>query len=89
MLDEKRADLRGAWSETTYRLQRLRDNADCLPCGLNLSEATARTAAMIGVFNGIAATVPPNAGSFRQLIHCTSLAIVPAEVSHLAGLTSA
>ena len=45
----------------------LRDNLDCLPCGLNLSEATARTAAMIGVFNGIGASVPPNAGSFRRI----------------------
>jgi N-methylhydantoinase B len=45
----------------------LRDNVDCLPSGLNMTEATARTAAMIGVFNGIAATVPPNAGSFRRI----------------------
>ncbi len=26
----------------------LRDNLDCQPCGLNLSEATARSAAMLG-----------------------------------------
>ena len=45
----------------------LTDNLDCLPCGLNLSEATARTAAMIGVFNSIGASVPPNAGSFRRI----------------------
>jgi N-methylhydantoinase B len=45
----------------------LRENVDCLPCGLNLSEATARTAAMIGVFNGIGANVPANAGSFRRI----------------------
>jgi N-methylhydantoinase B len=45
----------------------LRDNPDCLPCGLNLSEATARTAAMMGLFTGIHADVPPNAGSFRRL----------------------
>jgi N-methylhydantoinase B len=45
----------------------LTDNVDCLPCGLNLSESTARTAAMIGVFNGIGASVPPNAGSFRRI----------------------
>ena len=45
----------------------LSDNLDCLPCGLNLSEATARTAAMIGIFNGIGASVPPNAGSFRRI----------------------
>ena len=45
----------------------LADNPDCLPCGLNLSEACARTAAMIGVFNSVGATVPPNAGSFRRV----------------------
>jgi N-methylhydantoinase B len=45
----------------------LRDNVDCLPNGLNLTEATARTGAMVGVFNSIGATVPPNAGSFRRL----------------------
>ncbi len=45
----------------------LRDNPDCLPCGLNLSEACARTAAMIGVFDSIATEVPPNAGSFRRI----------------------
>jgi N-methylhydantoinase B/oxoprolinase/acetone carboxylase alpha subunit len=45
----------------------LRDNPDNVPCGLNLSEATARTAAMLGVFNAIGAEVPPNAGSFRCL----------------------
>jgi N-methylhydantoinase B len=45
----------------------LTDNPDCLPCGLNLSEACARTAAMIGVFNSIDHTVPKNAGSFRRI----------------------
>ncbi len=45
----------------------LRDNPDCLPCGLNLSEACARTSAMIGVFNAIDHTVPKNAGSFRRI----------------------
>ncbi len=29
IFQEKRVDLRRAWSETTYQLQRLRDNADC------------------------------------------------------------
>ena len=29
VLDERRADLRRAWSETTWRMQRLRDNAQC------------------------------------------------------------
>jgi len=45
----------------------LRDNPDCLPCGLNLSEACARTAAMVGVFNSLDHTVPKNAGSFRRI----------------------
>lgn len=45
----------------------LTDNPDCLPCGMNLSEATSRTAAMIGVFNSIDHQVPKNAGSFRRL----------------------
>ena len=46
----------------------LRDNPDCQPCGLNLSEACSITAAMVGIFNGIKDhTVPPNAGSFRRV----------------------
>lgn len=45
----------------------LRDNPDCLPCGINLTEATSRTAAMIGVFNSLPVTVPQNAGSYRRL----------------------
>lgn len=45
----------------------LRDNPDCLPNGLNLSEACARTAAMVGVFNSLSLDVPTNAGSFRRL----------------------
>jgi N-methylhydantoinase B len=45
----------------------LRENPDCLPCGINLTEATSRTAAMIGVFNSLPTRVPTNAGSFRRL----------------------
>lgn len=45
----------------------LRDNPDCVPAGINLSEACARTAAMIGVFNSIDPAVPKNAGSFRRV----------------------
>lgn len=45
----------------------LRDNPDCLACGLNLSEACARTSALIGVFNSIDHTVPKNAGSMRRV----------------------
>ena len=45
----------------------LRDNVDCLPNGLNMSEATARSAALIGVFNCVGALVPVNAGSARRV----------------------
>lgn len=45
----------------------LRDNPDCVPCGLNLSEATSRTSAMVGVFNALGPGVPPNGGAFRRL----------------------
>ena len=44
----------------------LRDNVDCIPCGFNLSEACARTAAMIGIFNGLGVNAPSNGGSFRR-----------------------
>jgi N-methylhydantoinase B len=45
----------------------LRDNPDCYPCGLNLSEACARTAALIGVFNSLPDRIPTNAGSLRRV----------------------
>ncbi len=45
----------------------LRDNPDCLANGLNLSEACSRTAALIGVFNGLGRDMPANAGSFRRV----------------------
>lgn len=45
----------------------LRDNPDCMPNGLNLSESCARTSAMIGIFNSIDHSVPKNTGSFRRL----------------------
>ncbi len=46
----------------------LRDNIDCQPCGLNLSEGCAHTAAMVGIYNGIIDhSVPVNAGSFRRI----------------------
>lgn len=44
-----------------------RDNPDCVSWGINLTEATARTAAMVGVFMSIDASVPANAGSARRL----------------------
>ena len=45
----------------------LRDNPDCLPCGLNLTESTSQTSALIGVFNSIDHTVPRNSGSQRAV----------------------
>ncbi len=45
----------------------LSDNQDSMECGLNMSEACARTAAMIGVFNSIDHSIPKNAGAFRRL----------------------
>ncbi|MFC1579416.1 hydantoinase B/oxoprolinase family protein [Thermodesulfobacteriota bacterium] len=55
----------------------LRDNPDAMPCGLNLSEACARTGAMIGIFNSIEDLVPTNAGSFRAIkIHIREGCIV-------------
>lgn len=55
----------------------LRDNIDCLPCGLNLTEATAHSAALIGIFNSIEPTIPTNAGAFRRArIHLRDNCIV-------------
>jgi N-methylhydantoinase B len=45
----------------------LTDNPDSLPCGVNLSEACALSACMVGVFNCIDHRVPPNAGSYRRI----------------------
>jgi N-methylhydantoinase B len=45
----------------------LRDNPDCLPCGLNLSEACAISAAMTGVFLGVGAGIPVNGGSSSRV----------------------
>ena len=43
------------------------DNPDSMPNGLNLSEACALSAPMIGIFNSIDHTVPKNEGSFRRI----------------------
>lgn len=45
----------------------LMENPDCVPFGLNLTEATATTAAMVGVFNSLGPGIPANAGSFRRI----------------------
>jgi N-methylhydantoinase B len=55
----------------------LRSNDDCLPLGLNLSEACTRAGAMIAIYNCLPDDVPHNAGSFRRvdvLIRSGSLA---------------
>ena len=55
----------------------LRDNPDCMENGLNLSEACALSAPMIGIFNSIDHTVPKNEGSFRRIkIHLRDNCIV-------------
>jgi N-methylhydantoinase B len=45
----------------------LTDNIDCLPVGVNLSFACARTAAIVGVLNSLPRPIPPNAGSLRRI----------------------
>ena len=45
----------------------LTQNPDCVPAGVNLSEACSHGAAMIGVFNCLDSTIPRNAGSFRRV----------------------
>jgi N-methylhydantoinase B len=45
----------------------LRSNIDCMPNGLNLSEACAVNNAVTGVFNCLPSDIPRNAGSFRRI----------------------
>ena len=45
----------------------LRDNVDCLDCGLNQSEACAVSSVLNGVFNCMDPEIPHNAGSFRRV----------------------
>ncbi len=45
----------------------LRDNIDCVPVGVNLSQTCATAGALIGVLNCIDPTVPRNEGSFRRI----------------------
>jgi N-methylhydantoinase B len=81
----------------------LRDNPDCQPCGLNLTEATARTAGRMGVFTGLGSVVPLNEGSFRRVTvhlrenccvgiprHPVSCSVATTDLSELvASLTAA
>jgi N-methylhydantoinase B len=45
----------------------LRENPDCIPFGLNVSEACARGGCTIALLNCLADDVPRNAGSFRRV----------------------
>lgn len=45
----------------------LRDNIDCVDCGLNQSEACAVNNVVAGVFNSLEGDLPHNAGSFRRI----------------------
>lgn len=55
----------------------LRENIDCVPAGVNLSETCATAAALIGVLNCVDASVPRNAGSFRRIkIHLRENCVV-------------
>jgi N-methylhydantoinase B len=45
----------------------LSDNPDTLPNGMNVSEANACSAVMIGVFSALGQPVPRNAGSYRRI----------------------
>jgi N-methylhydantoinase B len=45
----------------------LRDNIDCLPMGLNQSEACSFGNSLIGLFNVLGGDVPHNSGSFRRV----------------------
>ena len=55
----------------------LRDNADCVPVGVNLSQTCATAGALIGVLNCIDPSVPRNEGSFRRIrIHLRENCVV-------------
>ncbi|RYE02286.1 MAG: hydantoinase B/oxoprolinase family protein [Sphingomonadales bacterium] len=54
-------------SEAEKILVDLTDNPEVLPCGLNVSEACARTGALIGIFNTLGAGVAKNAGSLGRV----------------------
>lgn len=45
----------------------LRDNADNLNCGLNMTEATTMAAVFAGLFNAIGGEIPKNSGAFRRV----------------------
>ena len=45
----------------------LRDNVDCVDCGLNQSEVCSLNNVMTGVFNCLESDIPHNSGSFRRV----------------------
>jgi N-methylhydantoinase B len=45
----------------------LRDNPDCIPFGLNVSESCARGGCIIALLNCLEEDIPRNAGSFRRV----------------------
>lgn len=45
----------------------LTDNPDCVDCGLNLSEASAMSGVLNGIFNCLPPGIPHNSGSFRRV----------------------
>lgn len=45
----------------------LRDNPDSVPCGLNVSEASAVSGVLNGIFNCLDTSIPHNSGSFRPV----------------------
>lgn len=45
----------------------LRDNVDCIPAGVNESEACTVSNVMAGVFNSLEPGIPANSGSFRRI----------------------
>jgi N-methylhydantoinase A len=76
----------------------LRDNIDCQPFGMNLSESTIRSAVMAGVFSSMPRQVPLNSGSFRRIFielrencaigiprHPHSCSVATTNLSELAG----
>jgi N-methylhydantoinase B len=45
----------------------LTGNPDSVPCGLNLSEASATSGVLNGIFNCLSGSIPHNSGSFRPV----------------------
>lgn len=45
----------------------LSDNPDCIPSGFNLSEACSRSAAYLGILNGLGVELPRGGGALRRI----------------------